>query len=137
MLCFVYVSAFVCVFNAKTTCLYCQYLKFYWFKWEDVEVDLMITPPDNCPTESHIKIAFQKQLSQRSDSGLSSSYIVIKIIHWPVVLMVKMDMLTVVEEYHPMSLGSTVGDSCSNNNHYPGWKRVVNFCFNHLSVNLL
>ncbi len=69
---------------------------------------------------------------------------VIEIIHCPVVLMVKMGMLT-VNILCCRTLKNTTPwadvqewDIISNiTNHYTGRKHVVNFCFNHLSINLL
>ncbi len=69
--------------------------------WEDARcycrvATYDITPPNNCPMESHIKMTFEKRLFLLTGATqFLATAMVVEIIHWPVVLMVRKGMFRI------------------------------------------
>ena len=89
-----------------------------------------IKPKFNSPIENHTKMAFEKKLFLLTGvtQFFTDSYG-----DWNHLLISSFDGKRVCI----FRTGHTVGDSGSITSHHTGRKHVVNFCFNHLPVNLL
>ncbi len=77
---------------------------FLYIKPSNKQKISLVTPPNNCPFENYINMALEKKLFLLKGAyHLKAIAMVIEIIHWPVVLMVKMGMLTVeISQYRTL-----------------------------------